>query len=392
MTLSPFSLWKRVRDRKQQSRVLADFESEMFHLEVFLLIILLASGIASVGILQNNVAVLIGAMLITPLVNPFVGIALGMVVQSGKVFRMSLVRAVLGTMFFWGLAFAMGKMLTLPGQPVPQIFPSLAIGLPEILLAIFAGLVAAIAIASEKIYNLISGAAIAIALAPPLAMSGIALAMGHEAVFLHGLKLFGINAAGLVVMGLVVFLIFGFRKPEPENPLTGHSTDLIFPRVDDPVLVLGIRGHRDARIFSFSECLNFWIFPGGLPNEKNFRIVLILYKILLPECQIGVGELLGEGPAVSLAGEPVWDLKSIFHKKQKIKIRKQAPPKSWRLIFSKRIFYRGPDQKNLDYFFIWQKRRLYFLNRLCPQRTYFFFRKRGFGRTPFQVFLHLTRL
>lgn len=220
MTLSPFSLWKRVRDRKQQSRVLADFESEMFHLEVFLLIILLASGIASVGILQNNVAVLIGAMLITPLVNPFVGIALGMVVQSGKVFRMSLVRAVLGTMFFWGLAFAMGKMLTLPGQPVPQIFPSLAIGLPEILLAIFAGLVAAIAIASEKIYNLISGAAIAIALAPPLAMSGIALAMGHEAVFLHGLKLFGINAAGLVVMGLVVFLIFGFRKPEPENPLT----------------------------------------------------------------------------------------------------------------------------------------------------------------------------
>jgi uncharacterized hydrophobic protein (TIGR00271 family) len=209
--------WIDFRDNRRQTIALNDFESGMHSLPTFLLLILLAGGIANIGILRNNQIILIAAMIITPLVSPFVGIPLSLITRKNALFRNSLLRVILGVGLFWGESFCFGYFFS--EYPVMEILKSVPIELPEILLALLAGIVAAIAYASEKIYSIASGAAIAIALAPPLAISGIALSFNNIEVFHNSLLLFAINAGGLIIMGWVVFLVFGFRKAETEKQL-----------------------------------------------------------------------------------------------------------------------------------------------------------------------------
>jgi uncharacterized hydrophobic protein (TIGR00271 family) len=210
--------------KKKQKKALDDFREEMFGFPIFFLLIILSSCIVSIGLLRNNQAVLIGAMLITPLVNPFTGISLGIVTRSWKVFKGSLLRAIFGVIIFWLISYGVSDLLINHSPDIIQYSlwdgSKFLVELPEILIAIFAGLIAAISIASEKIHALIAGAAIALAMAPPLAASGIGLAIGRNDVFINAMQLFLINALGLVVMGLFVFLIFGFRKKETEEALS----------------------------------------------------------------------------------------------------------------------------------------------------------------------------
>jgi uncharacterized hydrophobic protein (TIGR00271 family) len=212
--------WVGFRDKRRQEIAIRDFQEEMLSVPIFLLLILLAGCIASVGLLRSNQSVLIGAMLITPLVSPFVGIPLSIFTRTPELFWASLIRIFSGVGVFWSVAFLIGKIF-LPSSIANnfEFIKVLPIALPEVLIAIFGGLVAGIALSSEKIQNLISGAAIALALAPPLAVSGIGLAFGDFAIFRSAFTLFAVNALGLILMGGIIFWLFGFRKPESENQL-----------------------------------------------------------------------------------------------------------------------------------------------------------------------------
>lgn len=212
--------WVGFRDKRRQEIAIRDFQEEMLSVPTFLLLILLAGCIASVGLLRDNQAILIGAMLITPLVSPFVGIPLSAFTRNPKLFFASLIRIVAGVSVFWGISFLIGKIF-LPASLSNnfEFIKVLPVELPEILIAIFGGLVAGIALSSEKVQNLISGAAIALALAPPLAISGLGFAFGETEIFKSAFILFAVNAAGLILMGGVIFWIFGFRKPEAESQL-----------------------------------------------------------------------------------------------------------------------------------------------------------------------------
>ena len=219
-----FSLFRDIlvgfRDKRRQEIATRDFQEEMLSVPTFLLLIFLAGCIASVGLLRDNQAVIIGAMLITPLVSPFIGIPLSAFTRKPKLFWASLIRIITGVSVFWGVSFLIGKIFS-PAAIANhfEFIKILPVELPEILIALFGGLVAGIALSSEKVQNLISGAAIALALAPPLAISGLGLAFGQVEIFKSALTLFSVNALGLIFMGGVIFWIFGFRKPESESQL-----------------------------------------------------------------------------------------------------------------------------------------------------------------------------
>ncbi len=212
--------WVGFRDKRRQEIAVRDFQEEMLSVPTFLLLILLAGCIASVGLLRDNQAILIGAMLITPLVSPFVGIPLSAFTRKTHLFWASIIRIFSGVGVFWGVAFTIGKIF-LPASRSNhfEFIKVLPVELPEVLIAIFGGLVAGIALSSEKVQNLISGAAIALALAPPLAVSGLGMAFGDMEIFKSAFILFAVNAAGLILMGAVIFWLFGFRKPESESQL-----------------------------------------------------------------------------------------------------------------------------------------------------------------------------
>ncbi len=160
---------KYVSKRKQQETLLA-FQEEMFGYPVFFLLMVLASCIATIGLLRESQSILIGAMLITPLVNPLMGVPLGIVSKSWAIFRASLIRVLGGVLLFWGIAYLVSDLLIVFSPEIidHQLWNTskFLVELPEILMAIFAGIVAAISVASEKVHSLMAGAAIAIAMAP----------------------------------------------------------------------------------------------------------------------------------------------------------------------------------------------------------------------------------
>lgn len=205
---------RKIRDKNRQQKALEEFKDEMLTTFGFVSLILLAGGIATMGLIRGQVALIIGAMVITPLVTPFVGISLGIVTRRWDIFKKSLRQAILGSFLFFGIAHALTTLIQKYDSDTLINVTNINIGLPEIIVAICAGLVAALAFASEKIQSRISGAAIALSLAPPLAVSSIDLALGRMDTFSEGLILFGINVAGLVVMSLLVFMLFGFRTGE----------------------------------------------------------------------------------------------------------------------------------------------------------------------------------
>lgn len=212
------TFWHTIRVHHNQEKAVTIFQDELLHIFTFLILIALAGMIASIGILRENTAVVIGAMIITPLVNPFMGIPLGIVTRQWSLFWNCLGKVLSGVLLFWGISFILGSVLV-PIDQHPTMIGTHPIGIPEVLIAILAGMVAAIALSSEKVQNTLSGAAIALALAPPLSISAIGFALGRIDVFHNMLTLFAINGAGLIVMGFFVFLVFGFRKPDDINPL-----------------------------------------------------------------------------------------------------------------------------------------------------------------------------
>ncbi len=221
------NVFRRIRkyvSKRKQQETLSAFQEEMFGYPVFFLLMVLSGCIATIGLLRESQSILIGAMLITPLVNPLMGVPLGIVAKSWTIFRASLIRVLGGVLLFWGIAYLVSDLLIVFSPEIidHQLWNTskFLVELPEILMAIFAGIVAAISVASEKVHSLMAGAAIAIAMAPPLAASAVSLAIGKFEVFEQALNLFLINAGGMILMGLLIFLLFGFRKKETEEVLS----------------------------------------------------------------------------------------------------------------------------------------------------------------------------
>lgn len=210
--------YHRTRERIHTAKALDVFEEEILSLPLFYVLISLAGSIASLGIIAGNMPVVIGAMIITPLTSPFVGIPLGLVTGRFSIFLKCLVRAFSGTFLFFAVSFCMGVFFASFREDITVVRVE-SVNTVTFLIAILAGLVAALAIASERVYNRLSGAAIALSLGPPLALAAVDLASQKMAFFWNAITIFGINALGLVVMGLFVFAAFGFKKrEEKESP------------------------------------------------------------------------------------------------------------------------------------------------------------------------------
>jgi uncharacterized hydrophobic protein (TIGR00271 family) len=170
--------------------------------------------VASVGLNVNSTAVIIGAMLISPLMGPIVGagFALGtydfaLLKKSGKNLLIATVVSLLvSTMYFLISPFkdAQSELLA---RTSPNIY--------DVLIAFFGGLVGVIAITRAEKGNPIPGVAIATALMPPLCTAGYGLAMGNYAYFLGALYLYTINC---FFIGIATFVIVKYLN----YPLVNH--------------------------------------------------------------------------------------------------------------------------------------------------------------------------
>jgi uncharacterized hydrophobic protein (TIGR00271 family) len=194
-------------------RANADFEktkstiSEGISLRGYNLWILLCSAmLASIGLDTNSVAVIIGAMLISPLMSPILGVGLSIAILDKKLLSRSLRNLLLAIVISLGASIFYFFLSPL-GEPNAELQARTYPTLLDILIALFGGIAGIISISRHDQTNAIPGVAIATALMPPLCTAGFGIATGHWNFFLGAFYLFFINA---VFISLATYLIIRY--------------------------------------------------------------------------------------------------------------------------------------------------------------------------------------
>lgn len=190
----------------------------------FFLLVVLSSGIATLGLLTDSVAVIIGAMLVAPLMSPIIGLGLASLTGDGRLLRdaaSALLRGamlaiLISTALTWIetlLPFVVFQGQNLPGEVMARVRPSPL----DLAVALFGGLAAAFALVMPNISAALPGVAIATALMPPLCTVGIGVAMGNWSVAGGASLLFLTNAVTIAFASTLVFFSLGFTPRYREN-------------------------------------------------------------------------------------------------------------------------------------------------------------------------------
>ncbi len=172
-------------------------------------ILAFAIVIASIGLNTNSPAVVIGAMLISPLMGPINGMGYSIATYDFRLFRMSLRNfgfAVVAGLITSTIYFAVSPVSTAHSELLARTRPTIY----DVLIALFGGLAGIVAISSKLKGNVIPGVAIATALMPPLCTAGYGLATGQFSYFFGAFYLFTINSVFIGISSVVISQVFKF--------------------------------------------------------------------------------------------------------------------------------------------------------------------------------------
>jgi uncharacterized hydrophobic protein (TIGR00271 family) len=182
----------------------------------FFVLIVLATVIATLGLLQNSAAVIIGAMLVAPLMTPMLATSLGVVLGDVRLLRLAVESTLKGITL--ALAVAVGVVLLAPqSQLTSQIMARTHPTLLDLIVALASGAAGAYAVGRKEVAAALPGVAIAAALVPPLCVAGAGIALGHPEVTGGALLLFVTNLVAISMAGVIVFLLLGFRPTSDER-------------------------------------------------------------------------------------------------------------------------------------------------------------------------------
>jgi uncharacterized hydrophobic protein (TIGR00271 family) len=199
----------------------------------------LASAIATLGLLQNSPAVVIGSMLLAPLMTPMIGLGLSLTQANVRLMQVFGRSIGLGFLLTLAVSFVIG-IITPSGETLPD--EVLARGGPNVLdlmVALCAAAAATFAMARPNIAGAIAGVAIATALVPPVCAVGISLAHGELLNAFGAAVLFFTNLLAIIVMSSFTFSLLGIKA---SPTLIQHRRLAAWGRIGLVVLVLVIAG------------------------------------------------------------------------------------------------------------------------------------------------------
>lgn len=176
----------------------------------FLTMLGLAAVVASMGLLQDSPAVIIGSMLLAPLMTPMLGCALAMTQGTPKLGNAALRAVGIGLTWALAISFAIG-MLTPGTELTAQIYARGDPNVLDLVVAAASGAAAAYALARPNLVGSIAGVAIATALVPPLCSAGISLAYYDFTNARGAALLFLTNFVAIVLSAAATFRIMGIR-------------------------------------------------------------------------------------------------------------------------------------------------------------------------------------
>jgi len=176
---------------------------------VFLGLTVLSAVVAAFGLMRNDVAVIIGAMVIAPLLAPNVAMSLATTLGDTDLLKKALTTNFCGVTTAFLLALAIGLIFRVDAD-VPAIAARTHLGIGDILLALAAGAAGTLAFTSG-LAGAVIGVMVAVALVPPLVVAGLLIGQGQFRPALDALLLTSTNVICVNLAGISTFLVQGVR-------------------------------------------------------------------------------------------------------------------------------------------------------------------------------------
>lgn len=195
------------------TQVQAHVAEEMRPTPKYLLLLVLSTLLAHLGIMAGQATVTIGSMLISPLVWPVIGMSLGIVRNEPKMVFSGVINFLASVTFALGVSF----LLTLLFDPQAigmnaEITSRISPNLLDLGIALASGVAGAMIVSWEKVSDAAAGVAVASSVLLPITVTGIGLAIGNYDIAGGSFLLFLTSICSIVFTGIVVFLFLGHHK------------------------------------------------------------------------------------------------------------------------------------------------------------------------------------
>ena len=206
----------------QRTPLIDDSQAEILQVELleesrlslnYLVLCVGSAGIATLGLVANNAAVIVGAMIVAPLMSPIRGLAFGILNQNNRLTKYALRSVFLGAFIGLLVSYAIAVPIRVPvlgSEILARTRPNVL----DLAVAIFSGAIAIYARVRPKLADSLAGVAIAVALMPPLCVAGIGLAEQELLVTRGALGLYTTNLVGISLACMIVLILMGQRPQQ----------------------------------------------------------------------------------------------------------------------------------------------------------------------------------
>jgi uncharacterized hydrophobic protein (TIGR00341 family) len=176
----------------------------------YLMLVAVSAVITSLGLMLNNVAVVVGGMVIAPVLGPILAVTIGIMLGDSKLIKKGIATEIMASVVAILIGFLFGSLL--PQMEVTnalriRMFPTLA----DLFIALAAGAAAAYALVRGHLESGLVGVMVAAALLPVMCTIGIGISMGNQTMILGALLLLGGNFLGLLLSNMIVFYFEGLK-------------------------------------------------------------------------------------------------------------------------------------------------------------------------------------
>jgi len=183
-------------------------ESSKFS-SIFIVLMVLSTLLATTGLFQNSAPVIIGAMILAPLMGPIVSLAMGVVRAENQLISNSIKTLAYGivTALFFSCIYTYTMPLSeLTAEMRGRLNPNVL----DLMVAIISGIAGAYANSKSEVAKSLAGVAIAVALVPPLSVTGIGIGWGNIDIIYGSFLLFITNLVGITLSASLTFLVLGY--------------------------------------------------------------------------------------------------------------------------------------------------------------------------------------
>ncbi|MBU0720347.1 TIGR00341 family protein [bacterium] len=224
----------------------------------FIVLMVLSTLLATTGLFQNSAPVIIGAMILAPLMAPIISLSMGVV--RGEQFLMkesgfSLVAGIVTALLFSSVYTFFMPLHELTQEMNARLNPNIL----DLMVAVISGIAGAYANAKSEIAKSLAGVAIAVALVPPLSVTGIGIGFGNVEVIAGSFLLFVTNLVGITLAASMTFLVLGYA------PISRAKKGIVYTSVFLALVSIPL-------IFSFMMLIEQNNFMDKLKTLKNITV------------------------------------------------------------------------------------------------------------------------